>query len=497
MRYCSQCGRPVADGAPCGYCSRPASRAGAAQAISASRVSPKSGTSNPWLDPESADLLNTTIQVAGRTWRLAFRTAWFIGILLLMMSAFTLTGVLFGKVPIICAAGLVWIGFFYGIFVVADSARTIAECVKGHASGISGWLKALSRPVSENDVMVVADWFLGAVAWCSSKVGSLFFFLMGCTASLIHWLTDLHLSLARHRVEASHSDHGLPWFVNVGFAVIPPLLGVTADWRKQNPLSPEKLGKAVAFIRSFEFLRCLVLLVCGLWGMMAFQAGDRILELPSDDTIAGIPVLLPVKLLSAERRDAAYALYLAQGFYAYTFFFAVLPLGVIVWAEWRKQRQQFLGRETRFAKQNRRAAAILCCGLLLLSMTVAWRSGGVARYTIAAIARFTGEPKDRALSSCLAGASSQGAALQCARKWTADWEAELTDVSKARAAELTPAQRQRFEQQEQNWWRRDVARFYVPGANGPTLPSDRTLNVGIAIRSHVRELRALLDPASH
>ena len=134
-------------------------------------------------------------------------------------------------------------------------------------------------------------------------------------------------------------------------------------------------AKTLLFLSSFELIRVLLMLACGRSGKEALAAAKTIFELPSKDQVFGIPVLVPILAFSAERRAAAFTLYQIYGPPTYWIFFGIVPLTIVSFVLFRRFWRWFRSHDTPGTADNWYAAAMLSLWIVLLGMTVAYRTG--------------------------------------------------------------------------------------------------------------------------
>lgn len=501
MRFCSQCGAVVEGSEACPSC-RQLGAPGLSPGDSESTLPPELPipTSRSGQTASTNDYLDGIIHIAGFALKVGTALVCAAVAVIVLLCTLTVVGFLTGNVSIICAAGLAWVLMLLETVVLVDSLKDIAHWIARNTQRLSNRLDALSIEIGQQDLFRLATWLLNGTARFSKQLGNTLFLLMGLVAALARTLTEIHLVIGRQHTLLAGSI-GVPWFLSVGFTFLPPILGAFADRNKRVHFSPGNAGTAVAFLTTLEFSRCLLQLTTGLWGPSAFDAADKILSLPSRDSLFGIPLMLPVWILSEERREAAFTLYQTQGFYIYTLFFGLFPLAVFVNTLWAATKRLFRNikrlfkddpvKEETILQRNTAARFVFSCGLLLLTSTVAYRTGGLGRYMIVAQSYFQSTATDKILGSCLLASKSYVTDETCIQEWRAKWEAELAVVYDQVTRALPSNQRSQFKQREDAWRRTEVPSMSAASPNDDLSARIAQLYfLGRQIRDRVQELRA-------
>jgi hypothetical protein len=412
---------------------------------------------------------------------------WFI-----FLAGLTLTGFLAKSVPFICVAGTLWVLTLLFLFTLLAAGGDFAH-------GIDNLVSRIGDQVGSGNSMTAqlireAATSLGAHA---GQLSEFFYLAMGMTAFLIDWVARFHLSLVS-RVEGRHPESPWPGSAVLLFSAVPVLLG----WLVHREYIVEqfkiRLKLATAFLSSFEFLRLLLLLTAGFWGETALTAANSILAFPADDTVAGFHLGLPIGMLSDVRVNAAWTLYQIQGPFLYSAFFAAVPglfflIGAKRWVihRWAAHRNAAPDEIARRLRARRPGRTMMSAWLLLLSLTVAQRSGALTRYVDGYVYRFSAEPIDHAFAGCLL--DERGAVLVCLRQWELGWAREIAAVRSKVEAGLRQNQVKTFRAGEQAWRNRELPAYM---ADDPR----RSLDVRLywmreqarRLRTHALELRELL-----
>jgi hypothetical protein len=492
MPFCPQCGTLVSMPSQCPSCLAARQDQGGDKPIEQFAPTVTHGNLGANYQAAWERLKTATITIAGHTLRFLTALAGVIGAIVLGLTSFTLVGFLTGNVSLICGAGLLWILFLLQVFSFARSARQVADWIGGHAE-----ILAERFEMSHHDALELATWLSVVVSRISRWFSTRLFFVMGSTVALVRTFTDLHMFLANHQLHVPVSGIRLPWLVNAGFTFIPPVLGMIADLRSRVNKDPRKIGTAIRFITSLEFARCLLLLTCGLWGAQAFEAAQEILKIPSNDTIQGVPILLPLGLFSAPARAAAFTLYEIQGVYVYLLLFVVLPGFVLLCAFWCKLKTKIFRRPfvpPIFGLASK-AGILSSVWLLLLSSSVAYRTGAMGRYATAGVMHFQREPLDKGLSDCLLGSHGPVTDSNCIQVWERGWDLELQETSRQVLLALPPKYRSQFLHDQQVWRKREVDPSRLPADGHVSLKEKQTIlfNQGTNIRRRVQSLRSWLQ----
>jgi hypothetical protein len=325
---------------------------------------------------------------------------------LILMTAFALW---FGNVTLICLAGMACLVNLLQLY--RETGRSIVRADK--AKNLS--LDEIAVAISTNRLM---------------------FLVMGAISAFARLLTDIDVHVISESAKSPISGiTSFGWTTESLTLGMPIALGVVAYLRGCTPAIPGLTGSGVLFIRSFNFLCSFFVLICGIWGAVAFQAAARIAYLSAND-------FWP---LSSTRQAAALALFQVQGHFFFYLLFGVAPLVWLILVApdvlselWHKRPTQLAGK-----------GVMVCCWILLLTGTVAAQVGDLDPIFYGVLG--WGYPTDRELYQCRSHATGQPAIISCYSQATAKWQESLDTLNTEASIKLSPENFQRYEQADKIW----------------------------------------------
>ncbi len=337
--------------------------------------------------------------------------------------------------------------------------------VEGASEEIAEWSEKFGQPI-----LKLSRWLMKQLyRWC--------FVAMGLASFVARQAADLHLGKANAEIQKLYVVFGQlvnerkvetvisAAIVALGFA-LDLRRNLATRWGENRVTPPKKDGKTVIpsrraeksllFLMSFEMIRVLILLGCGLKGQTSLDAAQTIFEVPSKDQVGGISVLVPVLALSEERRLAAYQLFEQFGPETYWTLFALVPAVLVGYRFARKLWGATFGSPVS-PNENWSAAVLLSLWILLLSTTVAYSSGDLEKRAKEIYAATLAEPPEKAVIECEAKArAAAGPDLPqrlgaCLTALAADWETETRRAITGLREVSTAGERQKWERTQAEW----------------------------------------------
>jgi hypothetical protein len=198
----------------------------------------------------------------------------------------------------------------------------------------------------------------------------------------------------------------------------PLMLAFFAQLKGHTLDNPGKIGKASMFLSTFSISSSTLILLCAFWGKNALLDANSIIAFPSTDTFFGIPIILPIDILSPQRQSAALDLYHVIGKTAFFALFFALPIywlvfGIVGWLARRTRGQTpFFAKALGALPQSGFAGFFV----LLLTFTVLYRTGDIK----------VGNQIDQELVECLSrsGGPQADLSLGCYNTAANQWETE-------------------------------------------------------------------------
>ena len=413
-----------------------------------------------------------------------------------------------GDAPMICLMGLIWVTGCLMAYLLLQELAGVSENLDPLFQGFAEFNKTwedewsqwfgLRKLMTEQrlrglgDVLTYVEGAGEEVAEWSEKYGQLLlklsrwlmkqlyrwcFGAMGLASFLARQTADLHLGKANAEIQKLYivfgqliSERKIETAISAAIVAVGLALDLRRNfatkWGENRVVPPTKDGKAVVpsrrgeksllFLMSFEMIRVLILLGCGLKGQTSLDAAETIFEVPSKDQVGGISVLVPVLALSEERRLAAYQLFEQFGPESYWTLFALVPAALVGYRFVRKVWGATFGSPV-VPNENWSAAILLSLWILLLSTTVAYSSGDLEKRAKEIYAATLAEPPEKAVIECEAKArAAAGPDLPqrlgaCLTALAADWETEARRAIAGLREVSTQGERQSWERTQAEW----------------------------------------------